>query len=349
METGNVQPKALPTARRQAVSLSSQTLVVAEPPPPDQTLPLVLRPSMPGVNLVEWAANNRAVVDGHVHRHGAVLFRGFELEGTPEELVRLIRAATGEPLPYVEQSSPRTQVGENVYTSTDYPPEESIFLHNEQSYNLTFPGRVFFYSLVPAQSGGETPIADVRRVLSRIAPEVRARFERHGYLYVRNFRPGIGLDWQTAFQTDDRADVEAYCRANAIEHEWLSGDRLRTRQVRRVVARHPLTGEESWFNHATFFHVSTLPETMREAMLSEFSEDDLPNHVYYGDGSAIEPSVMDHLRAAYAAERVAIPWERHDLMMVDNLLAAHGRAPFEGPRRVVVGMAVPTRWEDATR
>jgi alpha-ketoglutarate-dependent taurine dioxygenase len=94
-----------------------------------------------------------------------------------------------------------------------------------------------------------------------------------------------------------------------------------------------------WFNHAAFFHVSTLEPSIREPLLAEFPEADLPHNTYYGDGSAIEPAVLDEIRAAYQQEMVIFPWQAGDILMLDNMLTAHGRMPFMGGRKVVVGMA----------
>src|SRR5205809_1128837 len=83
-------------------------------------------------------------------------------------------------------------------------------------------------------------------------------------LFGRNFNGGVGLSWQTAFGTDDRAEVERYCVQSDIQWEWQDEDRLRTRQIRSAVARHPRTGEPVWFNHIAFFHLSTLEPQVRE-------------------------------------------------------------------------------------
>ena len=64
---------------------------------------------------------------------------------------------------------------------------------------------------------------------------------------------------------------------------------------------------------------------------------------HYGDGGRIPDEVMDHLRAAYRAASTRFDWERDDILIVDNMLAAHGREPFTGPRKIAVAMAEP--WE----
>jgi hypothetical protein len=91
--------------------------------------------------------------------------------------------------------------------------------------------------------------------------------------------------------------------------------------------------------HATFFHISTLEPATRAALLSVLPEEDLPYNTYYGDGSPIEASVMDELRSAYLQETISFPWRRGDVLFLDHMLMAHGRAPYTGPRKVLVGMA----------
>ncbi|HEV2863283.1 MAG TPA: TauD/TfdA family dioxygenase [Pyrinomonadaceae bacterium] len=325
---------------RKAVRLSEGGLINAAPLREDRSLPLVVRPAVNGVNLLEWAAGSRDFIEGRLLEHGGLLFRGFSLKGA-DEFERFIEAVSDEVLEYRERSSPRLHVGGKIYTSTEYPADQSIFVHNENSYQSVFPVKIFFHCATAPAEGGETPIADCRRVLARLSPSVRDRFAEKGWMYVRNFGHGFGLPWQTVFQTTDKAEVEAYCRARGIEVEWKEGDRLRTRAVRPAITRHPRTGEPAWFNHATFFHVSTLEPLIRDALLAEFRTEDLPTNTYYGDGSPIEPSVLEELRQLYREETVSFAWEQGDVMMLDNMLTAHGRRPYAGPRKVLVGMSEP--------
>ncbi|MEH2238953.1 TauD/TfdA family dioxygenase [Nostoc sp.] len=324
--------------KRQGVNVSPAELIKIAPLVTKNSLPLLMQPTIDGVNLVTWAASNQELITNHLFKHGGILFRNFQVKNYLE-FEQFIKSVTGELLEYRDRSSPRSPIQGNIYTSTDYPANSSIFLHSELSYAKTWPLKIFFFCIQPAQQGGETPIADTRKLLQRIDGKICDRFTQKGVMYVRNFGDGFGLPWQTVFQTTNPAEVEAFCRSNGIEFEWKEGNRLRTRQVRQAVATHPQTNQLVWFNHAAFFHISTLEASIREPLLAEFPESDLPHNTYYGDGSAIEPAVLDEIRTAYQQEMVIFPWQAGDILMLDNMLTAHGRMPFMGARKVVVGMA----------
>lgn len=303
-----------------------------------QALPLVMTPAAEGTELVAYARERRDAIGETLLVAGAILFRGFAVGGAAA-FNDVVTAISGEPLEYRERSSPRSQVQGNVYTSTDYPPRYEIFQHNESSYSSAWPLKLFFYCDLPADEGGETPIADGRRIFRRIDAAVVRRFRELGVMYVRNFGQGLGLPWTTVFQTEDRSEVERYCAAAGIRAEWRGQNGLRTRHVRPAIARHPRTGDELWFNHGTFFHVTTLEPTIRDVLASSYAPDELPSNTFYGDGSPIEDDVLDHLRDCYRSETVTFPWRRDDVMLLDNMLTTHGRAPYRGMRRTLVAMA----------
>ena len=335
--------------KRKSVNVLQTELIKTGYLDSETRIPMVIQPAVDGVDLVTWAASNREYVADHLLKNRALLFRGFNVK-TAAELEHFVEAtSTGSMLEYRDRSSPRHQVHDKIYTSTDYPNDQSIFLHNEGTYWLTWPLKIYFYCQTAAEQGGETPIADVRRVYERVSVPTRRRFIDRQVLYQRNFNQGFGLTWQTVFQTSDPQVVEEYCRRNAIEFEWRGEGRLRTRQVRPAVAQRPGTGEWVWFNHAAFFHVTTLEETLRDVLLAEFAVEDLPFNTYYGDGSEIEAEVLEELRAAYQAEKVSFGWQRGDVLLLDNMSVAHGREPYVGERKVLVGMAEPCSRSEAKR
>ncbi len=279
-----------------------------------------------------------SLVERVLARHGAVLLRGFPIHD--EHAFRAAaRRLGGELLRYDFASTPRTDLADGVYSSTEYPAHQVIPLHNEQSYARSWPLRVFFGCLQAAAQGGETPLADSRRVYEGIDPAARKRLDARGVMYVRNFGGGLDLPWQKVFATEDRAQVEAFCRAQGIDCEWKDEGELRTRQRCQAIARHPDSQQWVWFNQAHLFHVSALAPETREALLDAVALEDLPRNAYYGDGAPLEDALLDEVRGAYERACWKFPWQSGDLLVVDNMQVAHGRAPFAGPRKVAVAMS----------
>ena len=160
-------------AARRKVRLTPEALTRSYYLDDERKLPLVIEPRVSDLDPVAWAESHSEYIATELAQHGALLLRGFDIPSV-ERFEQFIRATSGGALPYHERSSPRSQVSGNIYTSTDYPAPETIFLHNEQSYNLQFPLKIYFFCLVPANEGGETPIADTRKILASI----RSKYSR---------------------------------------------------------------------------------------------------------------------------------------------------------------------------
>jgi alpha-ketoglutarate-dependent taurine dioxygenase len=175
---------------------------------------------------------------------------------------------------------------------------------------------------------------------------VREEFRRRRIMYVRNYGDGMGLPWQTVFQSEDRAEVEAYCKRIGIRPQWKRDNRLRTRQVGPAIVRHPRSGEELWFNHGTFFNALTLPQTLRAALMAEFAPDDLPQNTFFGDGAPIPDEIILHLQQAYRDVMVEFPWQQGDVVLLDNMLSLHARNAFTGPRKILTAMAIAQKSAD---
>ena len=326
---------------RQAITVPDEgEMVRFSPHESGRTLPCVVEPAVEGVDLVAWAADHQPLIERHLLESGALLFRGFRLDRLAR-LEELIAATSQRPADYNEPATPRTQVSGGLYTSTDFPASKRIFMHNENSNCSNWPLKLYFQCVVAAATGGETPVADSRRMYQRLDKALVRRFEERGVLYVRNFGIGVGLPWAAVFKTDDRAEMESYCAQNGITPEWGEEDRLRISYRRHGVGRHPVTGDKVWFNHVSLFHSSVIEEEAREGLLAELGEEGLPFNAFYGDGSPIGAGELEEIYGVYEEEMVPVEWNEGDILMVDNMLAAHGREPYTGERRVVVGMAEP--------
>jgi alpha-ketoglutarate-dependent taurine dioxygenase len=300
--------------------------------------PVLLRPPGPALDPFAWLRDARTHIEEILRRDGGVVLRGFGFRSV-SDFNKVAQIICPELLDYVNRSTPRTRLGGKIYTATEYPADRSIPLHNENSYSDAWPRKIMFYSAVVAPSGGETPVADSRRVYQKIDPAVRARFERAGVCYIRNYTAGVDLSWQEVFQTSSRQEVEHYCEEHGMELTWGDGrPELTTRHVRQATLTHPETEEPVWFNQAHLFHVSALRVKEQRALVDELGSDNLPRNARYGDGEDIELDVLEHIREVYDEEKIEFSWRQGDIMILDNILFAHARNPFEGVRKVVVAM-----------
>ena len=322
---------------------------------PDRTLPLMVYEDLTGLSstdrmsrsplsvddLLTWCAENAAFLEESLLQHGAVLFRGFSVK-SEEALAKFAAANSPEGLlNYTDGTSPRTKLSaKGVYTSTEYPPDQFISLHNELSYSHRWPSRLYFACRVPAGRGGETPVADSRRIFKGLSSKTADLFLHKGVKYLRYLHggDGVGLSWMKTFETSDRDLVEQYCKKGEVDHEWTTNGGLRLSQVRPAVAQHPKTGETVWFNQADQFHPTEMDPETRKSLQAVLKDSEWPKNVCFGDNSAIDPEMLTEIREVTRQQTVAFPWRTGDLMVVDNMLASHGRNPFQGPRSILVAM-----------
>lgn len=285
------------------------------------------------------------LVQEQVCQYGAVLIRGLQ-DPSPNRLEEFIVPALGDLMSYSDRTTPRRIIDGKIYTSTEASNHFEIALHCESTFSQTWPRWVCFLCVTPARSKGRTPIADVQKVYERLPIPLREKFEARGVQYLRNFGVGPGMKWQTAFQVSSQDALEVKCRQEDIAWEWCGENHLRTRQRRPSVVWHPISGKPAWFNHALALHVTALPQPLRDLLVRQLADQDLPHQTFYGNGEPIEPEAMEMIRQAYADEVVLFSWEVGDLLILDNLVFAHGRESFQGPRKILACLAGPTSWTD---
>jgi hypothetical protein len=162
-------------------------------------------------------------------------------------------------------------------------------------------------------------------------------------MYVRNYQPDdfIGLGWKTIFQTANKSKVESKCQAQKLEFEWR-GEVLTTRAIRPAVVTHPLNHSLCWINQAQHWHFSCLSEDIKDNLSIMFDdESDYPRNCYFGNGDKIPEEAMAIILEAYKATGQQFDWQNGDLMLVDNLLKAHARTPYQGERKILVCFGNP--------
>lgn len=299
---------------------------------------LVLKPKKK-ISLVDWVRDNQELLEQAITYKKGVLLRGFTISSI-SQFNKTVRIVSPSLLDYMYCSTPRTRLGGQIYTATEYPKNKTIPLHNENSYSLSWPNKIFFFSVITTSQGGETPIASSVNVYNKLDVNIKEKFDKLKVMYVRNYYPDIDLPWQEVFQTEDPKQVEEYCRKQHITCDWAKGTAvLKTKQVCQASVSHLRTGEKAWFNQAHLFHITALDIQTKGVMLDKFGVEGVPRNTFYGNGEEISFEVLEHIREVYNAAKITFSWQNGDVMMLDNVLTAHSRNPFQGQRKVVVAMS----------
>ncbi|MEU5731016.1 MULTISPECIES: TauD/TfdA family dioxygenase [Streptomyces] len=304
--------------------------------------PLEITPESAGVEAspegLLKVVGDSGTIDARLIAEKALVFRRFHL--TPEALEPVMSELLPARLAYVHGNSPRTKVGQNVYTSTEYPQEFTISMHNEMSYSHQWPARLLFFCEKAAETGGATPVTDAALWLESLDDEVREAFAQ-GVCYRQNLHDGYGLgkSWQDTFETTDRGQAEAFLEGTGATWEWRPDGTLRISQVRPATAKHPVTGAEVWFNQSDQWHPVGLGGDTAAALAQILPPEELPQSVTFADGSSIPDEYVIQVRDRALEAAVDVDWRTGDLLLIDNMLVAHGRRPYTGTRRVLVAMS----------
>ncbi|XP_078598381.1 dapdiamide synthesis protein DdaC-like [Branchiostoma floridae x Branchiostoma japonicum] len=314
--------------------------------PPREGYPPVYVPARSGeFSPEDWAAAARnvigKVVDGRI---GAVLFRGLPLH-TATDFSRFVSNAGLSLMTYEGGAAMRTNVTDHVDTASIEHPAISMETHNEMSYTQPYPEKILFYCQEPAMPGhgGESVMADVREILRKLDPSVVDKFRSLGVRYHRHLPESSEAfhgfnSWKDTFRTDSRDDVEKYMTSRGMTWRWAEDWALSWWCNRPAMTLYK--GEWLWFNQANVLnadYIASHPEYNSShstpAHLSPF-------HTYYGDGSDIEPEVLQHIRDVTWQAAVGFQLQRRDVLVLNNMYIQHGRLGFTGNRRLLVSLAL---------
>ncbi len=321
-----------------------------------EQLPLIIQPSATSLskdNFFDLLASQKSLLKQHLTQYGAILFRGFPLQ-TADDFARAVRfLGLGNFVDYIGGDSPRNKINGDVYTSTEAPPSVKIPLHNELSFVKYYPKNIYFFCEIPPQAKGETIIADARKVLKAIDPAVKQRFIDKGLRYVScYYYKSFIMDllnkiqpshkkWIQVFETHSKQEVERKCQEHEFEYQWAKNDWLQISQVRPAVMAHPETGEKVWFNQAHLYDFN--PKLLGSwryigAKLFYCRKHTKLHQIFYADNYPIPRADLYHVLDVLDDQTIYFPWQKGDLLVLDNVLAMHGRATFQGKRRILTAM-----------
>ncbi|MDQ2837209.1 MAG: TauD/TfdA family dioxygenase [Actinomycetota bacterium] len=291
-------------------------------------------------DLDSWLIEHAGRLETLLADAGAVIVRGLDLTDLVQ--FRLLAQRICSPLMSSNKEHRAVDGADDVQTPVEFPATEKLLWHTENSFNLEWPTRLAFGCQTRAERGGDTPTVDGRAVLAGMSPELRDRFTAHGITYLRRLGLDVGLDWRQLYLTEDRRQVEELCRASDTEFEWSAdGEMLTTWQTRPAVVRHPGTGEPVWVGQPLHWHPAALTGTLRHDLAELYGEQNLPRTCVLGNGDPIPDAFIEDLIALCAQHEDTVPWQTGDVMVVDNLLRAHARNPYQGERTLLVAVGAP--------
>ncbi|AKF86095.1 hypothetical protein MFUL124B02_21340 [Myxococcus fulvus 124B02] len=305
--------------------------------------------------MVDWLREHKGALNAARDTHGAVLVRGFQALDSAPAFADVLGAIANDLMEYVGGTAPRKVVHGRVTTASGLPGTHSLALHQEMAYQASRPDALALFCEVPPDEMGETPLADARKVTERLDPGVRARFDAQGVGVRRALRsPSTGEEnsiprpWNQVFLTTDRDEVERIAREKEWKVEWRPDESmLLWQQVLPAFKAHPRTGERVWANQVHYH----MPECMvRWALRDGRSADvadlrrqmaetpELMDHCFHRDGTRVSAEDAEHVWDVLEQSEVPWRWERGDVLLLDNVLAMHGRRQYRGQRRILVGM-----------
>jgi alpha-ketoglutarate-dependent taurine dioxygenase len=310
----------------------------------EKVFPLVYSPTAPTIGLgesINWVANNLEEIDRNLLEHSVILFRGFSIN-TPESFNAFVEAFNFDNLPYVGGAAVRRQLAPRVFTANESPPSEVIPFHHEMAQAIKYPTKLFFCCTVPPDEGGETPMLLSHLIVQRLQqlyPEFIQKMESLGLRYIRVMpeeddpTSAIGRSWKSTYQVKTREEAEKKMNEIGTEFKWNDDGSLYTKSavVRGILQDHGKhrSGKKVFFNSSVAAYFGW-----------QDSRNDHEKAVVFGDDSPIDPRMLQEASRIMDEICVAVPWQKGDVFLVDNLTAMHARRPFKGPRQILASLAV---------
>lgn len=319
-----------------------------------QGLPLFIQPTNPKLTtdsryFKEWYWDHEEQIDSLLNEAGALVFRGFAVRNT-EEFDALISNYEGLEGGYSGGTSPRGQLGKQVFEATTTPASVQIALHQEMAYLPTYPGRIVFFCRMPTINGGETILGDMRRLTAELDPDFVSKVDELGVLYTRNQRDqnvssgdplfdGIHKSWQESYFTDDPDEAWKAAEAAGLTPEWLDDGSMKVTYLGPGLIEHPRTGERLWFNQLQTLNLGPHNTANYERYELQYGETGrFPFAATFGDGTRLTAEQAYGLAEAMERCVVTFPWSSGDVLLIDNFRVAHGRNTFSGLRDVQVAL-----------
>jgi alpha-ketoglutarate-dependent taurine dioxygenase len=295
-------------------------------------------------HLPAAGALDPAAVDDLLRQHGAVLWRGFDLDVAGFKALTERYSADfddyrggGMRMPGFDREAIGGDV--TVMTTTGGSQSFGLPLHGELYYNDSHPDLVWFCCLRPAAQAGQTTLAWATALFDAIAPQHQTYFAGRTLAYEHHLSDGA---WRTAFQTGEIGEAAAAAARRGLAFDYQpEQDAVRTRYLAPAVQADPVNGRPGFINSALVVHIGewAFRSGWVRTNIRPDAAANAPLVVRTADGEQLCEAAMDD--AFRAAEHVTadVNWQQGDVLLIDNRRLLHGRRECHDPaRRIIVRM-----------
>ncbi|KGO46871.1 Taurine catabolism dioxygenase TauD/TfdA [Penicillium expansum] len=326
---------------------TSNQRILGAPHPKNTVIPLALRPAKADakatlddvVETIKTLQAKDGILTKKLARHGTLLFRNLPIHNA-EDFSKFAHAFGYKPHEIIGIVVDRPLLAPNVAPANEAPKEVLIYSHNESPQVPHAPEYILFYGHHAPSKGGESPISSSLELFNRAQqeiPEFIAEVAEKGilskvtYRVEKQYEGGSTLKQAFGKEIQDGDDEETkrrkieaqiarYGRGEHTTWEWTDDGLVLTHRL-PVIRTQPGTNLPTLFTGlAAYWKRTQFDAEARKKVTQQL----------FGDGTPIPEKYLEHLAKITDDIRVLHHWQEGDVLVYDNIIAQHGREPWQG-------------------
>ncbi|KAJ5194328.1 Taurine catabolism dioxygenase TauD/TfdA [Penicillium cf. griseofulvum] len=335
---------------------TSNQRILGPPHPKNTVIPLALRPTKTDakvsldavVETIKSLQEKDGILTKKLARHGTLLFRNLPIHNA-EDFSKFAHTFGYKPHEIIGIVVDRPLLALNVAPANEAPKEVLIYSHNESPQVPHAPEYIFFYGHHAPSNGGESPISSSLELFNRAQQEIpefigelaeKGVLSKVTYRVEKQYEGGSTLKQAFGKEIQDgddeetkRRKVEAqivrYGRGEHTTWEWTDDGLVLTHRL-PVIRTQPGTNLPTLFTGlAAYWKRTQFDNEVRKKVTQQL----------FGDGTPIPDKYLAHLARITDEIRVLHRWQEGDVLVYDNIIAQHGREPWQGEQSDRVIMA----------
>lgn len=148
------------------------------------------------------------------------------------------------------------------------------------------------------------------------------------------------VNWKAAQPVRDLAGYTQACAFIKTADETIGNENMFQHTLHPEVFAAFKPGKLTHFNLA-FYHLLSLESRQYRTLRMIMKESDMPTYSNLGNGEPAPAEMIVELKNAYQQAARCFSWQPKDMLIMDNIIYAHGSDSFSGARRILVTMAEP--------